>query len=201
MKELGFTVWFTGLPFSGKKRLAGLLAAKLKSLGLSSQVLDGGKIRRRYAKKLGYKREDVYQNIQRICFECGMLTENGIAALAVTVSPYRELRQECRERIGRFVEVYCKCPLDILKQRDTKGLYRAAEEGRIHDLAGISAPFEEPEKPEVLFESDRETFEQGLAKTLSTLQLLGYIQPPPHKILTDEEEAMILQRLKDLGYL
>lgn len=201
MKRQGFTVWFTGLPFSGKKHLASMLAAKLESMGQTSRVLDGGKIRREFNRKLGYSRDDVYQNIRRICFECEMLTENKIAALAVTISPYRDLRRECREKIGRFMEVYCKCPLEALKRRDSKGLYRKAEKNLIHDVAGISAPFEEPEKAEVVFECDRESFDQGMARILSTLRLLGYIHAPPRKILTDEEEEMILQRLKDLDYL
>jgi len=178
-----------------------MLSAKLESLGYAGRVLDGGKIRREFNRRLGYSRDDVYQNIRRICFECEMLTENGIAALAVTISPYRDLRRECRSRIGRFIEVYCKCPLAELKKRDIKGLYRKAEEKKIPDVAGISAPFEEPEKAEVVFEPDKESYDQGLARILSTLQLLGFIESPPKKILTDEEEAMILRRLKDLGYL
>lgn len=201
MKKKGFTVWFTGLPFSGKKQLAGMLSSKLESLGYKTGILEGGKIRREYDQKLGFSKKEVFHNIRRICFECKMLTENNVVAIAITISPYRKLREECRQKIGNFMEVYCKCPLEILKKRDQKGLYQKAEKGDIPDVAGISTPYEEPLKPEVVFESHKESPEQGLAKILSTLQMLGYIQRMKQKILTDEEEEMIRKRLKDMGYL
>jgi len=128
VKKTGFTVWFTGLPFSGKKQLAALLSTKLKSRGYKTKILDGGRIRREFNRKLGYSRDDVFQNIRRIAFECQMLTENDIVAIAVTISPYKELRDECRLKIKRYVEIFCDCPLEILKQRDRKGLFRKAEE-------------------------------------------------------------------------
>ena len=201
MKKQGFTVWIFGLPFSGKKQLASLLSAKLESLGCKTEILEGGKIRRQFDKKLGYSKEEVYQNIRRICYECKMLTENEVVAIAVTISPYKELRDECREKIGRYFEVFCDCPIEVLKERDTKGLYEQAEQGKLKNFAGISAPFEPPERPEVLFQSDRESTEQGLTKTISTLQMLGFTKKLEHDVLTDEEEELIRQRLKDMGYL
>jgi adenylyl-sulfate kinase len=178
-----------------------MLAAKLESLGLKTELLEGGKIRREYNQSLGHSKEDVYHNIRRICFECKMLTGNDVVAIAVTISPYEELRDECREQIGRYIEVYCKCPIELLKERDKDGLYVKAERGEIPDVAGISAPYEEPEKPEVLFESDRESPEGGLAKIMSTLEMLGYIEKLPAKILSEQEEEMIRQRLRGLGYI
>jgi adenylyl-sulfate kinase len=201
MEYRGFTVWFTGLPFTGKKKLAGMLSAELESLGIKTEILDGGKIRREFNQQLGYSKKDVYQNIRRICFESKMLTEQDIVAIPVTISPYKDLRDECRRKIERYIEVYCSCPMEILKKRDTKGLFEKAEEGKIMDVAGISAPFEEPAKPEVVFRSDRESYELGLEKILSSLQMLGYISKVDNKVLTDEEEEMIRQRLKDLGYI
>lgn len=201
MKKQGFTVWVFGLPFSGKKQLASLISAKLESLGFKTEVLEGGKIRRQFNQKLGYSKEEVYQNIRRICYECQILTENEVVAIAVTISPYKELRDECREKIGRYLEVFCDCPLEVLRERDTKGMFAQAEQGKLRNFAGVSAPFEPPERPEVLYQSDRESPEQGLAKTISTLQMLGFTKKLEHEVLTDEEEELIRQRLKDMGYL
>ncbi|MBU4328969.1 MAG: adenylyl-sulfate kinase [Acidobacteria bacterium] len=197
----GFTVWLTGLPYSGKKQLAGMLAAELESLGWNVEILDGGKIRREYEEGLGFSMEEVTQNIKRIGFECKMLTETGAVAIAVTISPYKKQRDKLREEIGRFVEVYCRAPMNVLQKRDTKGLYKAAECGDYADVAGISAPYEKPDKPEVDFDSSKESFEDVLAKLLSTLQMLGYIEDIGHKVLTDEEEELIRKHLQDLGYI
>jgi adenylylsulfate kinase len=199
MKKKGFTIWFTGLPFSGKKQLAAMLAAKLDSLGLKTKILDGGQIRREFDSQLGYSRKDVYKSIHRICFECRMLTESGVVAIAVTISPYDELREECREQIGEFIEIYCKAPINILRKRDTKTFYQRADKGEIKDVAGISSPFEEPGKPDVIFECDHESYDIGLDKILVTLQKMGYINKLDHRVLTEQEEKDIRERLKDMN--
>lgn len=200
-EKKGFTVWFTGLPFSGKKQLAGMLAAELESQGWTVEFLDGGKIRREYEKGLGFSKKDVTQNIKRIVFECRMLTETGAAVIAVTISPYKSQREKAREEIGRFIEVYCHAPMKLLKKRDTKGLYAAAEKGECADVAGISAPYEKPDKPEVDFDSGKNSFENGLAKLMNTLQVLGYVEGSGGHILTRDEEELIRKRLQDLGYI
>ncbi len=197
MSQPGFTVWFTGLPFSGKKQLASMLATRLESAGIATKTLDGGKIRREFSRELGYSKQDVYNNIRRICFECQLLTDSGIAAIAVTISPFEELREECRTQIGRFIEVYCCCPLELLKKRDTKRLYQKAERGEITDVAGISAPYEEPEHPDVLFHSDREPPEVGLGRILSALEERNFIEKSTPKVLSDEEEQIIRRRLRE----
>lgn len=201
METKGFTVWFTGLPFSGKKQLAKMLFDRLHSMGYKSELLIGGDIRRHFEHELGFSKEEVYQNIRRICYECKLLTENGVVAIAVTISPFKDLRDECRKETGRFIEVYHKCPLEVLKQRDSKNLFEKAERGEIQNVAGISYPYEEPDKPEVLFESDKESLEQGLEKIMTTLRMLNFVRETRESILSEEEEASIRQRLKDLGYL
>ena len=178
-----------------------MLSGKLESLGYKTKVLDSGKIRREYSRELGYSKEEVYRNIRRLCFECQMLTDNDVVAIAVTISPYKELRDECRDKINRYIEVFCDAPISVLKKRDTKGMYEKAEKGLIQDVAGISAPFEPPEKPEVFYQSDRESPEQGLSKIITTLDVLGLIEKQKRRVLTEEEEDMIRQRLKDLGYI
>jgi adenylylsulfate kinase len=201
VEKKGFTVWFTGLPFSGKKQLAGMLSARLESIGYKTKVLDSGKIRREYSQELGYSKAEVSRNIKRLCFECQMLTDNDVVAIAVTISPYKDLRDECRDRIKRYIEVFCDAPISVLKKRDTKGLYEKAEKGLIQDVAGISAPFEPPDKPEVFYQSDLESPQQGLFKLIATLEVLGYIEKQKRRVLTKEEEEMIRKRLKDLGYI
>ena len=105
------------------------------------------------------------------------------------------------KKIGRFIEVYCHAPMETLKKRDAKKLYDAAEKGEIADVAGISAPYEKPDKPEVDFNSEKESFSEGLAKIMNTLHILGYVADIGNKVLTDEEEDLIRKRLQDLGYI
>lgn len=197
----GFTVWFTGLPFSGKKKLAAMLEAKLNSLGWTVEYLDSGKIRREFCPDLGYSREAVTQNIRRMCFESCLVMEAGAVAVVVCISPYEDLRKKCREKINRYVEVWCRASMDVLKKRDNKRLYERAEKGEIADVAGISAPFEEPQNPEVVFESEKEEYQTGLGKIMSTLQMKGYVKDIGQEVLTKEEEDLIKKRLQDLGYI
>ena len=201
MNKQGFTVWHTGLPFTGKKDLAKMVQERLESMGYRTELLIGGEIRREYEQDLGFTKDEVYQNVRRICYECQLLAENGIVAIAVTISPFKDLRDECRKKLGRYVEVYHKCPMEVLKLRDTKGLFEKAKAGIIKNVAGISYPYEEPDKPEVLIEIDKESLDQGLEKILTTLHMLHYVTETRASILTEREEAAIRKRLKDLGYL
>jgi len=178
MEQEGFTLWFTGMSGSGKTTLARLMEKELRARGMKVEVLDGDIIRQNLSKGLGFSKEDRDTNIRRIGFVCKLLTRNGVVAIAAAISPYREVRAEVRRDIGRFVEVYCKCPLEVLIQRDVKGLYRKALAGEIPNFTGISDPYEEPLNPEVVVETDRETPEESVAKILATLEELGYIPRP-----------------------
>lgn len=192
----GFTVWITGLPFSGKKETGKVLAERLKMLGYKTSVLIGGQIRRQYEKKLGFSKEEIYKNIRRIAFECKLLTDNGVIAIAVTISPYRELRKECRQLIGRFIEVYHKCPLEILKKRDRKGLFEKADQGKLQNVAGISIPYEESENPEVVIYADKESPFDAAAKILTKLKELGFLEKADHSVLFKQEEKDIRKILR-----
>ncbi|MFP4081596.1 MAG: adenylyl-sulfate kinase [Candidatus Aminicenantes bacterium] len=196
----GFTVWITGLPFSGKKETGRILSERLKMLGYKTALLIGGQIRRKYEKKLGFTKEEIYKNIRRIAFECKLLSENGVIAVAVTISPYKELRQECRRLIKRFLEVYHKCPLEILKKRDKKGLLRKAEKGELKNVAGISMPYEESENPEVVIQADQETPFQAASKILTQLKELGYLKEAEHSVLLKQEEKEIRKILRDTWF-
>jgi adenylyl-sulfate kinase len=134
-------------------------------------------VRTHLSKGLGFNKEDRDTNIRRIGFVCNLLTRNGVAAIAAAISPYREIRDEVRAEIGDFVEVYARCPLDVLQERDVKGLYAKALRGEIANFTGVSDPYEEPLNPEVVLETDRETAEESLAKVVAKLEALGYLAP------------------------
>ncbi len=177
MGERGFTVWFTGLSGAGKTTVANQLEQVLRDRGLKVEVLDGDVVRTHLSKGLGFSKEDRDTNIRRIGFVCNLLTRNGVAAIAAAISPYREIRDEVRAEIGDFVEVYARCPLDVLQERDVKGLYAKALRGEIANFTGVSDPYEEPLNPEVVLETDRETAEESLAKVVAKLEALGYLAP------------------------
>ncbi len=198
--QQGLTVWITGLPFTGKKETARILSERLKMLKIKTAVLVGGQIRREYEKNLGFSKDEIYKNIRRIAFECKLLTENGIIAIAVTISPFRELRQECRLMIGRFVEVYHRCPVEILKKRDKTGLFKKAEEGKLQNVAGVSIPYEESEKPEVVIDAEKMTPFQAANQILNRLKDLGYLEEADHSVLLRQEEGYIREILRDTWF-
>jgi adenylyl-sulfate kinase len=201
MAEQGFTIWFTGLSGSGKSTLAEGVRETLQRRGLQVEWLDSGKIRRELNRDLGFTREDVEKNLRRLGYECKLLNRNGVVALVSAISPFRGVRDELREQIGRFVEVYCRCPLEVLVKRDTHGLYEKAQGGEIQNVAGINAPYEEPLKPEVAVETDRESIDSCVERIIKTAEILEYLKPAKSCAYTPNEEAMIKQRLRDLGYL
>lgn len=198
--EKGFTVWFTGLPSSGKTTLAYGLEKILKEKGFKVEVLDGDVVRKYFSKGLGFTREDRNENIRRIAFVAHLLTRNGVVTITSAISPYRETRDEARKLIKRFVEVYVKCPVEECKRRDVKGLYEKAIKGEIHNFTGISDPYEEPLNPEVIVETDKLTVEGCLKKIISKLEELGYISKE-EDVYSKEEEEIIKKRLTDLGYM
>ena len=171
---MGFTVWFTGLPSAGKSTLARLLEEALRRRGWGVEVLDGDEVRQRLSRGLGYSKADRDENIRRIAYVARLITRCGGVALACAISPYRELREEARREIGRFVEVYVKCPLDVCIARDVKGLYAKALKGELPAFTGVSDPYEEPLSPEVTVETDQETPAESVAKILRRLFELEY---------------------------
>jgi len=178
METKGFTLWFTGLSGAGKSTLAALVNKVLRERGLLTEVLDGDVIRTNLSKGLGFSKEDRDTNIRRIGWVCEVLTRNRVAALAAAISPYREIRDELRGKIGNFVEVFCKCSLDELERRDVKGLYAKARAGEIKNFTGIDDPYEEPQDPEVTIDSEDETPEESAEKILRFLEAKGYIPVP-----------------------
>src|SRR5947209_5792352 len=175
MTNTGFTIWFTGLSGAGKSTLSAIIEQRLKARKCNVEVLDGDIVRTHLCKGLGFSREDRNTNIQRIAFVCGLLTRNGVICIASAISPYREAREWARREIGNFVEVYVKCPIAVCRERDVKGLYKLVEEGKIKNFTGVDDPYEEPEHPELVIETEKETIEESVARIFARLEELGYL--------------------------
>jgi adenylyl-sulfate kinase len=197
----GFTLWFTGLPSSGKSTLARKVEEILLERGMNVEVLDGDEVRENLSKGLGFSKEDRDTNIRRIGFVAKLLSRNGTVAITAAISPYKDVRDEMRRAIGRFVEVYVKCPIDVLKERDVKGLYKKALAGEIKHFTGVDDPYEAPVRPEILIESDREAVDESVGKIVQTLEVMGYIPRGVGADYSAQDEEAIKRRLKDLGYI
>ena len=177
-QQPGVTVWFTGLSGAGKTTISCAVGNRLKSYGQKLEILDGDVVRLNLCKGLGFSKEDRDENIRRVGFVAGLLTRNQVTVLVSAISPYREIRQEVRERIGNFVEVYVNAPLQVCEQRDVKGLYKKARAGEIKNFTGIDDPYEPPFNPDVECRTDLETVEESVSKVLTKLRELGYAGLP-----------------------
>lgn len=171
----GFTIWFTGLPCCGKTTIANQVAIILKNKELKVEQLDGDIVRRILSKDLGFSKEDRDENIRRAISLAKTLTGDNIVVLASFVSPYRKQRRKARKEIKNFVEVYVRCPIEICKQRDVKGMYQKALEGKIKHFTGVDDPYEEPEHPELIVNTNKETVEESVHKVLQKIEELGYL--------------------------
>ena len=198
MANKGFTLWFTGLSGAGKSTLSEAIEHRLRASGQKVEVLDGDVVRTHLSKGLGFSREDRDTNIKRIAFVCGLLTRNDVVCISAAISPYRETRQWARDHIGDFVEVYVKCPIEVCRQRDVKGLYKLVDEGKIKGFTGVDDPYEEPEHPELIVETDRETVEESVERIFARLEDLGYLEPED---LHEGDARLVTDRLAALGYL
>jgi len=173
----GVVLWFTGLPSSGKSTLAHQLERSLFDRGCNAYVLDGDNIRHRLNKDLSFSPEDRQENIRRIGEVANLFADSGSIVIAAFISPYREDREQARalNEPGRFFEVYCKCSLEKCEERDPKGLYRRARKGEVTAFTGVSAPYEEPEDPEILIDTDEQSLDECVSEILSFLEKEGVI--------------------------
>lgn len=171
----GFTVWLTGLSGAGKTTIAHRLEAELRDRGCPVEILDGDVVRTHLSKGLGFSREDRDINILRIAFVCSLLTRHGVGVISAAISPYAETRRQAREQIGDCIEVYVSCPIEELTRRDVKGLYARALRGELANFTGVSDPYEAPEHPDVLVETDKESVDESVAKIIAVLEERGYL--------------------------
>ena len=170
-------LWFTGLPGSGKSTLACRLEEKLFRRGIRTFVIDGDNIRTGLNKGLGFSAEDRQENIRRIGEVAKLFVEAGTMVMTAFISPYRKDRELVRNLVdkGEFIEVYVKCPLRVCEQRDVKGHYKMARQGIIKNFTGIDDPYEEPEHPEQVIETDRMTIDESVEHIIQYLAEKGYI--------------------------
>jgi len=171
----GFTLWFTGLSGAGKSTISGIIEKRLREAGAKVEVLDGDVVRENLSKGLGFSKEDRDENIRRIGFVCELLSRNGVIAMVAAISPYRAVREQIRQRIQNFVEVYVECPLEVVAGRDVKGLYKKAIAGEIPQFTGVSDPYEPPLNPEVVVQSASQSPEESANRVWAKLEELGLI--------------------------
>ena len=174
----GVTVWFTGLSGAGKTTVALEVERQLKDKGYYTQRLDGDIVREKLTKDLGFTKEDRNKNIERNTFVAKILTDNDVITLCSFISPYKSARNYAREEIsevGEFVEVFVNTPLEVCEERDVKGLYKQAREGKIDNFTGISDPYEEPENPDVELKTDQETIEESAEIVINHLEEQGIL--------------------------
>jgi adenylyl-sulfate kinase len=179
-KKSGFILWFTGLSGAGKSTLAEFLTPIIQERGVNVEILDGDIVRTNLSKGLGFSKEDRDTNIRRIGFVANLLARNGVCAVTAAISPYRSVRDECRKMCdAHFVEIYVEAPLEVVEERDTKGLYKKARAGEIKNFTGISDPYEEPLSPEVTVHTGSEEIEDSARKILAYLEVKGLIPKHP----------------------
>ena len=173
----GFTLWLTGLSGAGKTTLTEKLVPESRARGVSVEVLDGDEVRTNLSKGLGFSKADRDTNIRRIGYVSRLLSRNGVGVITAAISPYREARDEVRRVVegdgAAFIEVFVKCPIDVLTERDVKGLYRKALAGEIKEFTGVSDPYEEPLAPEVIVETNIEPVETSAWRIIRELELRG----------------------------
>jgi sulfate adenylyltransferase/3'-phosphoadenosine 5'-phosphosulfate synthase len=189
----GFVVWFTGLSGAGKSTIATALQSELARRGRHSELLDGDDVRTHLSRGLGFSKEDRDTNIRRIGYVGRLIARSGGVAITAAISPYREVRDEVRGQTLNFVEVFVRCPLDTLVERDTKGLYRKAIAGEIANFTGVSDPYEEPLRPEVTCDTSKESLAESVAKVLDKLEHLGYLPRQVFERLPSGDELQELR--------
>lgn len=175
MQQRGATVWFTGLSGAGKTTIRMAVEKALRDRGLKIEVLDGDIVRQNLTKGLGFSKEDRDENIRRIGFVAHLLSRNGVIVLVSAISPYRAIREEVRQKVGDFVEVFVNAPLAVCEGRDVKGLYKRARAGEIKQFTGIDDPYEAPLNPEVECQTAQESLEDSTARVIAYLETKGYI--------------------------
>ncbi|MGK7346764.1 MAG: adenylyl-sulfate kinase [Candidatus Nitrospinota bacterium M3_3B_026] len=155
-------VWLTGLSGAGKSTISHATEEKLHKMGCHTFVMDGDNVRHGLCSDLGFTAEDRHENLRRIGEGAKLFLEAGVLTFASFISPYRSDRERVRSMVphGEFFEVYCRCPLEVCEKRDVKGLYKRARAGEISEFTGISSPYEEPLKPELVLDTDKLTVDE-----------------------------------------
>ena len=176
--QRGVTIWLTGLSGSGKSTIAVAAEKVLLERGRAAYVLDGDNVRHGLNKNLGFSPEDRTENIRRIGEVAKLFTEAGIITLTSFISPYRSDRDAVREimEAGAFIEVLVDASVETCESRDVKGLYKKARAGEIPEFTGISAPYEAPEKPELVLDTNTQSVEESVGSLIRFLEEKGTLE-------------------------
>ena len=184
LKQQGCTLWFTGLPSSGKSTTAFTLEHELLRRGYLAYVLDGDNVRHGLNKNLGFSAEDREENIRRIGEVAKLFADAGLITMTSFISPYRkdrDLARRIHEETGiRFIEIFVDTPVDVCEQRDPKGLYQKARKGEIRGFTGVDDPYEAPERPEIIIKTEELSPADLTAELLAFLIDQSLIQPNVH---------------------
>ncbi|KAB1192754.1 adenylyl-sulfate kinase [Haloferax sp. MBLA0076] len=203
-----FTLWFMGRPASGKSTLASRIEDRLIERGLSIENLDGDDIRKNLHPDLGFSREDRRTNNRRTAYIAKLLNRSGIPVSVGMITPFRDSQEQARDIVedeGEFILIYVKCSVDAAEERDPKGLYEKAREGKIEKFTGINHPFQEPLNPEIVVDTEEHSTDEAVEHIMTQLEEMGilderlddeYSFPITHK-----EEQRVIERLNKLGYL
>ena len=166
LRQRGLVLWLYGLSGSGKSTLANALERKLHGEGFCTRILDGDNIRTGLNNDLGFSDKDRTENIRRIAEVAKLFLHTGIVTIAAFITPANALRQSAREIVGakHFIEVFLKCSYQKCAQRDPKGLYAQASSGKLKDFSGHDSQFEEPEKPDLILDTEYDSLDTCLEK-------------------------------------
>ena len=198
MSQSAFTVWFTGLPASGKSTLAEAVAEHIIARGLPAEVINSGKLRKTpLGASLGFSRGDRDLNVRRHALAASLLARNGVVALVTAVSPYRATRDEIRRELKDFAEVHVATPPDVCAEWDRSGLWRKALAGKLRGFTGVDDPYEAPLSPEARVDLSALSVETAAAKVVAAIEAAGLLRPAAEAA---EETDELRKRLETLGY-
>jgi adenylylsulfate kinase len=176
LNQKGLLIWFTGLSGSGKSTIANALNKELYRRSYLTYMLDGDNLRHGLNADLGFSREDRIENIRRVRELSGIFVDAGIVTITTFISPFKEDRQKVRDLVkDRFIEVFIDCDLEVCEQRDPKGLYKKAREGKIKDFTGIDSVYEKPENPEITIYSHKQSIDECVKKIIAYLEDNKYL--------------------------
>jgi len=178
-RHRSLALWFTGLSGAGKSTLAHAVEERLFSMGAHTYVFDGDNVRHGLCRDLGFGREERSENIRRIAEMVKLFLDAGLIALTAFISPFREDRQRVREILGaeNFFEIYCRCSLETCEQRDVKGIYRKARLGEVAHFTGITSPYEAPEHPNLILDTDRQSLEECVEAVVRAIGMEHPLRP------------------------
>jgi len=170
-----FSGWLTGLSGSGKSTIAVETEKRLIEMGKLCYRLDGDNLRHGLNSDLGFSPEERKENIRRVAEVAALFADAGLIAIVSFIAPYRDMRRFAREKIGGecFVEVYVKASIETCKRRDPKGLYKMVESGKIDRFTGINAPYEVPEHPDLILDTETLSLDECVN------QLLSFVKEKP----------------------